>query len=113
MKLTKLLTITFLTLFVGQVFGSQIKCTSERLGQTFQIEKTTVTFTDNDGRSLASVGTRTKMRGYSVDKILSYNNKRMTIHVDNKTSFSPLNDYVVLKNSRGHEITYPLDCQLN
>lgn len=111
MKLTKLFTIAIVALFIGQSYAAGIECSSERLGQVFKIAQTQITLADNDGRSIASLGARTKIRGESVEKIVNYNNKKMTIHIGNKKSFSPLNDYIVLKNSHGHEITYPLDCQ--
>lgn len=97
-------------LLSAQAFAGQIECHAERLGKVFKLNKTEIAMEDSEGRSIASVGARTRLRGQSIEKMMSYDNQSITIHVDNRESFSPLNDYIVLKNSLGHEITYPIDC---
>ncbi len=92
------------------ILAKQIICQSERLGKLFKIATTSITLIDSEGRSIASVGARTKIRGKALEKIVNYNNQMITVHVDNRNNFSPLNDYIVLRNSLGHEITYPLEC---
>jgi hypothetical protein len=97
-------------LLASQSFAGQIECHAERLGKVFKLSKTEIAMADLEGRSIASIGARTRMRGQSIEKMINFNNKMITIHVDNKESFSPLNDYVALKNSLGHQITYPIEC---
>ena len=58
--------------------------------------------------SIKKIRTKKTTRGFS--KVLFYEGKKYTLHVDNTKSFSWVNDYVVVRNKSGHEITYPLEC---
>ena len=106
------LTIIFLSaLSFNTMAADSISCYSKRLNTEFKINKRLISIIENNGRSLASVSARTKHTSNGFDKILSHNNKKVTLHIENRKNFSQVNDYIILRNTQGHEITYPLECQ--
>jgi len=101
-------------LFSTSSFAS-IECHTPRMNKTFKIEDNRVTFFNDQpvegGREVASVGTRTRKTATGFTKVLSFEGRKHTIHIDNAKSFSDVNDYMVVRNNRGHEMTYPLTCK--
>jgi hypothetical protein len=49
--------------------------------------------------------------GNGFSKFFYVSGKKYTIHIDDKDNFSDIDDYMIIKSSNGHEITYPLNCQ--
>lgn len=106
------------TLILGLLFSASsfasIECHTPRMNKTFTIKSDKVTFFNGqaqEGREVASVPTRTKNTVKGFTKILSFKGHKHTIHISDLKSFSNVNDYMIVKNSRGHEMTYPLTCK--
>jgi hypothetical protein len=63
-------------------------------------------------RSVASVlGVRTKIVGPGFTKVMFHNGAKHIIHIEDKNSFSYVDDYLIIKSAQGHEMTYPLECE--
>lgn len=101
---------------------SVINCHNERMRKSFVIHKNQVTINiereDYSGRSIASLSysqraTRTKHHANGFSKIMSFEGKKYTLHIEDTKNFSELNDYISIRSKEGHEITYPLYCTLN
>lgn len=92
-----------------------IECHTPRMNKTFKIEDSRVTFFNdqpvNGGREVASVATRTRKTAKGFTKILNFEGRKHVIHISDSKEFSDVNDYMVVRNSRGHEMTYPLTCK--
>lgn len=94
-----------------------IICHTPRVQMAFKLSENNVAFLKqglSDGRSVASENitqVRTRLTATGLSRTLDYNGKRHTIHIGNGQSFSQLDDYIVIRNSEGHEITYPLECE--
>lgn len=61
--------------------------------------------------SSATVSTRTRFTMKGFKKFFKFENKRYYIHIEDKKGFSEVDDFVVIQNGEGHEITYPLSCE--
>lgn len=107
-------TIITLLFFIQAKSFAEITCHTPRLSKAFQIEKTSVAFYQADvvrGRELASaIPARTRFTHNGFTKVIKHEGKKYTLHIENKNNFSELNDYLVIKNNRGHEVTYPITC---
>ncbi|HAZ11851.1 MAG: hypothetical protein A2X86_07630 [Bdellovibrionales bacterium GWA2_49_15] len=61
--------------------------------------------------SITFEGLRTKWNGKSVEKIGYFENNKHTIHIDDVSNLSNVNDYISIRSQEGHEMIYPLSCQ--
>lgn len=104
-------TIILMTLSFNIMASDSISCYSDRLNTEFKISKQAISIVAEDGRSIASVSARTKHLSQGFNKILNHENKKVTLHIQNKRSFSQVDDYITLRNQQGHEVTYPLECE--
>ena len=113
-------TITLLSLlFLSTNAFSSIECETPRLEKKFKIEGEKVVFLkgeddskNRDGRIIASVNnvrTRVSYKGFT--KTLNFDGLKHTIHINDSSSFSEIEDYIVVRNKLGHQMTYPLSCQ--
>ena len=57
-----------------------------------------------------AIAQRTRLRGNSISKIFFVAGDKHTLHLEDTTSFNSLNDYISIRNKKGHEMTYPVDC---
>lgn len=108
--------IGFIMLSVGFNSYGSITCHTPRNSKVLVIDNQKVTISQplkiQADRTVASVqGVRTKIEGEGFTKVLFHNGAKHTIHVENKGSFSYVDDYLIIKSAEGHEITYPLECQ--
>jgi hypothetical protein len=93
-----------------------IECETPRDGRRFVIQGPEVTIYKEDqfeapGRQVASVvNVRTKLTGEGFDKILFIGGDKHTLHISKPGEFSDVEDYLVIRSSKGHEMTYPLTC---
>jgi hypothetical protein len=72
------------------------------ISQPFRIDQT---------RSVASVqGVRTKLEGTGFTKVMFHNGAKHIIHIEDRKSFSVVDDYLIIRSNEGHEMTYPLEC---
>lgn len=116
----KLLAISMIITFVGshKVMAKDIICHTSGMTKVFVIKENRVSFFNplsriSNSREIASVvGVRTKIFGEGFTKITYVDNNKYMIHVDNKKSFSNVNDYLTIRTKKGHEMTYPLECSL-
>ena len=93
------------------------KCSTPRERHRFSIDNVGVKINKgwdkSDNRlpaSSAEVSTRTRFTMKGFKKFFKYENKRYYIHIEDKSGFSEVDDFVVIQNGEGHEITYPLNC---
>lgn len=106
-----LLTILF---FIQAKSFASITCHTPRLSKAFQINSTSVAFYQNDvahSREIAStIPARTRFTGQGFTKVIINGGNKYTLHIENKNSFSEVDDYLTIKNDKGHEMTYPITC---
>ena len=107
------------TLSMAQAYASHgdIACQTPRAKKVMKITDQKVSFLEermrmNEGREIASINSvRTRASGQGFTKILNFEGKKHTIHIEDENNFSSVNDYIVIKSKQGHEITYPLECE--
>lgn len=120
-EIFKFAPVLILLAFLGEasaaVMPLKAKCETPRGFHRFVINNKAISvqegFDQLDERIPASapeITTRTRytMNGYK--KYFNWNQNRYYIHIEDKRKFSEIDDFVVIKNKEGHEITYPLDC---
>lgn len=128
MKLQMLLMAIIMTVAAtvsGAVYGAAsdpVICHTPSIQLALKIDTNHIAFIENttgvnpEGRNLASTTqiqqVRTRLTPSGFTKIVNHNNKRHTIHINDTQSFSQLSDYIVIRNMEGHEITYPLNCEI-
>ena len=113
--LTRHSLITFI-LFLGlnAFVQASIHCHTPRQKKIFKVDNQRVTFMIEglNGRLPASLGgIRTRRKGNGFTKVVHFEGHKHTIHIQDTNNFSDLNDYLVIKSRRGHEITYPITCK--
>ena len=96
-------------------FGiGEIVCETPRGSKTITIKKTAVSLSTPfslEGRGLASMkGVRTKIHGTGFTKIWYHNGNKHTVFIEDASKFSEVDDYMVVRSQKGHEMTYPLKC---
>lgn len=107
---TLILTLTLLTSVSSFASVKEIICSTPRMDKVFTIKNSKIVM---QGRDLASVeGVRTKNMGEGFTKYFNYEGNKHKLHINSRTSFSDFNDYISIRNNKGHEITYPLTCGL-
>lgn len=95
--------------------NQKITCETPRGAKVIVIENQKVSLSQpfrlNQNRAVASVsGVRTKLKGSGFEKILYHNGAKHIIHIEDSKSFSSFDDYLIIRSSEGHEMTYPLEC---
>lgn len=99
----------------------QLECrTNHHSSQQFKFSDSKVnvnvnTSTDANRNIASSVNfsnVRTRWSGNSMEKIGFFENKKHIIHIDDVSRPSEVNDYISIRSQEGHEVLYPLHCQL-
>lgn len=106
--------------FGTKAFANQnpIVCKTHRGAKVFHIVGNRVSInlkSEEDGhRQPASTfqNARHKVNALGLTKIIFFEGQKHTVHINNMNGLSPLDDYVMITSKKGHQITYPLDCQL-
>lgn len=120
MDIYKLLLIAFaflIKLSTGMAaLKPSIKCQTMNGEKSFVIDQHSVAFVDQrlegNHRSIASVSSlRTVLEGNGFTTSLSFEGKDHIIHIEDKDNFSEVDDYISITNQKGHQITFPLECQ--
>jgi len=115
MKKLILLTLVLTT----PLFGAKaLDCSSERLNASFSFSENSNMVAIHESsyeqnREIASVSqlpARTKMNGKEMTKVMNYEGNLYTIYLSDHTAPSENRDTISIKNSKGHEVTYPLAC---
>lgn len=110
-------TLLTIALFViTQNISAAIVCETPRETKKIEIgdQKVTISGPEELGpsRVVASVkAVRTKLQGTGFTKVLFHSGAKHIIHVEDKNSFSEVDDYLIIRSAEGHEITYPLNCK--
>lgn len=111
--------ILFISLLVSvPAFSAtrEITCTTPRDSLQFDIGQTKVSFysplnSNESGREIASTTpVRTRLVGAGFNKVLFRNGQKHTIHINDDKEFSDVEDYLVIRSKKGHEMTYPISC---
>jgi hypothetical protein len=115
-ELMKTITTAIFFFIVTVQAWASITCTTPRESKVLVIKKESISlsrpYLDQGNRGVASASSiRTKVKGNGFTKVLFINGDKHTIHVEDKKSFSEVNDYLVIRSRIGHEMTYPLNCQ--
>ena len=107
--------MTFLAVFTFNAEAS-IYCHTPRMNKVFKVTDTKVTFYNEfeslPQREIASLHARKKQSESGITKIVDFENQKHTIHISNMNSFSDVNDYIIIRSRTGHEVTYPLTCEV-
>ena len=100
----------------GLEASERFSCTTPRLSKAFVVGPTGIAFFnpfEKQGRKIAStINARTKLIGKGFSKILFVSGEKHIVHINDKQNLNELDDYLIIKSNKGHEITYPLDCKL-
>ena len=118
MKTAMTTIMTFIILALGQNAFASIVCSSDRMQKDLVISNTSIAFQEyqdsSDSRSIASTNfqsVRTKKMNNGFNKIVFFEGQKHTIHINNTSDFSEVDDYITIRSQKGHEIIYPLSCQ--
>lgn len=93
-----------------------IVCSTPNGEKVVVIKKSQVSFIKTNDqqdaiRSLASIqAVRTYPTTYGYKKVLQHDGNNVTIKVNNVKNFDSSEDYLSFKNSKGHQMTYPIHC---
>lgn len=109
--------------FSGRLYGAThpmepLICHTPRVNLALKVEHNNILFIRESvdaARGLASTevqNVRTLYRSGSITKVLQYNGDRYTIHIGDQATFSNLDNYMIVRNDEGHEMTYPLSCEI-
>lgn len=97
---------------------SAITCSTAFGEKSFTIEDGRISFHKEDdagvARSISSVSgdsVRTHKKHLGFTKTLYIDGNKHRINVRNVNSFSEVDDYLSITSPKGHEMTYPLNCQ--
>ena len=112
-----LIILTIAIIASTQVSEASVFCHTPRLNKILELkaDNNVTFFHENDSsakRELASLVSRNKMSDVGVTKIVNFENKKHTIHINDMKKFSDADDYIIIKEKSGHETTYPLICEL-
>jgi hypothetical protein len=109
--------LIFLFTILSTATQGNVLCHTPRSNKVFEIKNSKVTFFNEFDtgakRELASVSSRTNLLEKGLTKIVNFENKKHTIHIENIEHFSDTEDYIIIKAKSGHEVIYPLSCQNN
>lgn len=102
--------------FASPMVLASVTCETPRGAKVLEIKNESVSiqhpFKSLTNRAVASTTkVRTKMLGDGYTKVLFHNGEKHIIHIENKGSFSELDDYLIIRSKEGHEMTYPLHCR--
>ena len=94
---------------------ASVLCHTPRMNKIFEVSDTKITFFNEFDskakRELASVTSRSKSNSLGVTKIVDFENQKHTIHITDMNNFSDVNDYIIIRSRKGHEVIYPLTCE--
>lgn len=92
---------------------ASIVCHTPRMNKNFEIKDNHVSFFNelsNKNREIASLVSRNKLAQNGITKIVDFENQKHIIHIEDTSNFSDVNDYIIIRNHVGHEVTYPISC---
>ena len=109
-----LTTFILLTLSFVSLAKEKIVCFGPRNSHKVEISGKSISVSrpfSNINRNVASeISVRTRVMGNGFSKFFYLAGKKYTVHIDDQANFSDVDDYMIIRSSNGHEITYPLEC---
>ena len=64
-------------------------------------------------RKIASVlNIRTFKTSHGFTKVFKYKNFDARVHIENTKDFNEVNDYFSVKSKKGHQMTFPITCEI-
>ena len=117
MKAFKLTIITILTVSAISSTLAKTTCYTPRMSKKIVITDKSVAISkpflkELGERSVASTtSVRTKFMGTGFEKVIFNNGNKHTVHIEDKSNFSQVDDYLLIKSKEGHEMIYPLTCE--
>lgn len=100
------------------VLAKPLNCSNDRIAKSWLIDQGRIIMQGETkgSRDVASSlneirSFRTQLTSEGVSRVIIHNGMKYSIHVNNIKAPSELDDYVAIKNSDGHEVIYPLNCQ--
>ncbi|MGB0453303.1 MAG: hypothetical protein ACPGJV_06275 [Bacteriovoracaceae bacterium] len=120
LELIKFGPLLVLAMLAEQGFSTELKlnCDTPRKFHSFKIIGKTVVIkkSSQDDRGIRNPATfnansRTKYTRLGFKKYFSFEGNRYHIKISDMNSLSEVEDFVSIQNSKGHEMTYPLNCK--
>ncbi len=115
MRAFKLLILSSLVLLQVTALAAikPISCKTNFGERSFTIEGSTVAFhKDKDGRSISSVMNSKTLASYTGFKKTIYKDgSRHLINIKDTANFNSDNDFLAITTSKGHKMTFPINCQ--
>lgn len=112
-KLAKTIVFLISAIIATQSFAGII-CHTPRMSKVFHIDQNKVAVYQNDvknGREIASTNqARTQYTTTGFSKVMQHLGHKITLHIEDSKNYSEINDYLVIRDQAGHEITYPINC---
>lgn len=112
-KLLTFIMALIIASFMGQAFA-EVVCHTPRMNKVFKIDQSKIAVYQSDvsnGREIASMEqARTLYTSTGFTKVMQHMGHKVTLHIEDTKQFSDLNDYLVIRDQQGHEMTYPLNC---
>ncbi|MCB9059996.1 MAG: hypothetical protein H6622_00570 [Halobacteriovoraceae bacterium] len=108
--------IILFTLLSSTLSAFELYCYTPRKSKCFKVSQDNFTVLEERGnqrsRGISSVEKlKTLYTGKSLTKYVKFEGDDYQIHVDNINSPSDMNDYLIVKNSEGHEMIFSLTCE--
>jgi hypothetical protein len=108
-------TLLLFSLIPTSFAKANITCFTPRESKKIIIKKDSIAMSQQifgAARNLASEAkVRTRLHGTGFTKVMYIGGDKHTIHIENKNKFSELDDYMLVRSQKGHEMTYPLECK--
>lgn len=117
MKALKITVMTILTMSVMSSALAKTTCYTPRMSKKIVITDKSVAISkpflkELGERAVASTtSVRTKLVGSGFEKVIFSNGNKHTVHIEDKSNFSQVDDYLLIKSKEGHEMIYPLTCE--
>ncbi len=107
--------LSLLMIIASFTAEASIICHTPSMNKVFEVKEKKITFFNEFDqaarRTIASVSSRSKFERKGVTKIVDFENHKHTIHISDMENFSDVDDYIIIKASTGHEVTYPITCE--
>jgi hypothetical protein len=107
-----------INMFNANASTGSITCSTAFGQKRFTIQDQSISFHKEDvlgiSRSISSLDAasiRTHKKHLGFTKTLYIDGDKYHINIHNPQQFSELNDYLSITGPKGHEMTYPLNCQ--
>jgi hypothetical protein len=70
-----------------------------------------VNITCTYANGMQSFSTSNVLNKETLEREFNLDGLKYKYHIENTKSFTNVDDYITIENSKGHKITYPLECE--